>query len=120
MPFSIEEVRVLCHTRNASGAEWVLAPPVMPPNPNYIFKIHVTSMQVPNSFEHVGRRQNNDLVIIIRKWHNETYKNAIENGDFTNVVISTKDGHIANVRDTSSLLRLSRKLSTTTSYNLRV
>ena len=106
MPFSIEDVRVLCHTRNASrihgrlsGAEWVLASPVMPPNPNYKIKMHVTSMQVPNSFEHVGRRQNNDSVIIIRKWHNETYKNAIENAEFINVVISTKDGHIANVRD---------------------
>jgi len=61
--------------------------------------MHVTSMQVPNSFEHVGRRQNNDSVVIIRKWHNETCKNAIDRGDFFNVAISTKDGHIANVRD---------------------
>jgi hypothetical protein len=106
MPFSVEDVRVLCHTRNASrihgrlsGAEWVLASPVMPPNPNYKIKMHVTSMQVPNSFEHVGRRQNNDSVVIIRKWNNESYKNAMERGDYIKVEISTKDGHIANVRD---------------------
>ena len=71
----------------------------MPPNPNYKIKMHVTSMQVPNTFEHVGRLQNNDLVIVIRKWHNETYKDAIERGDFINVAISTKDCHITNVRD---------------------
>ena len=81
----------------------------MPPNPNYKIKMHVTSMQVPNSFEHVGWRQNNDSVIIIRKWNNETYKNAIENGDFINIVISTKDGHIANVRDYFELLETLEK-----------
>ena len=112
MPFSIEDVRVLCHTRNASrihgrlsDTEWILSSPVMPQNPNYKIKMHVTSMQVPNSFEHVGRSQNDDSVIIIRKWHNETYKNAIENGDFINVVISTKQGRA--YRQRSRLLRVS-------------
>ena len=127
MPFSVEDVRVLCHTRNASrihgrlsGAEWNLASPVMPPNPNYKIKMHVTSMQVPNSFEHVGSRQKNDTVIIIRKWNNETYKNAIERGDFINVSISTKDGHIANVREYfESLETLEKAVNNNTVQTIR-
>lgn len=106
MPFSVEDKRVLCHTRNASrihgvlsGAEWVLSSPVMPPNPNYKIKMHVTSMQIPNSFEHVGSRQNNDTLYIIRKWNSESVAEAVKRGSYLKVTITTKDGHIANVRD---------------------
>ena len=106
MPFSVEDKRVLCHTRNASrihgvlsGAEWLLSSPVMPPNPNYKIKMHVTSMQIPNSFEHVGTRQKNDTLYIIRKWNSESLTNAVKRGSYLKVKISTKDGHIANVRD---------------------
>jgi hypothetical protein len=106
MPFAVEDIRVLCHTKNASrihgrlsGAEWVLSSPVMPPNPNYKIKMHITTMQVPNSFEHVGPRQNNDTIVILKRWSSESTAEAIARGDYITVTISTKDGHIANVRD---------------------
>ena len=106
MPFAVDDIRVICHTKNASrvhgrlsGAEWVLSSPVMPPNPNYKIKMHITTMQVPNSFEHVGPRQSNDTIVILRRWSSESYADAVARGDYIKVTISTKDGHIANVRD---------------------
>lgn len=108
MPFAVEDYRVLCHTRNASrtygqlsGAEWVLKAPVMPPNPNYKIKAHVTSMQIPNSFEHVGPRQKNDTLVVLKRHLDtgDTWEKAVARGDYVKVVLETRDGHIANVRD---------------------
>lgn len=108
MPFAVDDLRVLCHTRNASrtygqlsGAEWVLKAPVMPPNPSYKIKAHVTSMQIPNSFEHVGPRQMNDTLVVIKRHLDtgDTWEKAVARGDYVKVILETRDGHIANVRD---------------------
>lgn len=73
MPFAAEDIRVLCHTANASrtfgrlaGAKWLLKAPPMPPNSNFKIKCHVNSIQIPNSFEHVGPKQENDTLLFAR------------------------------------------------------
>lgn len=128
MPFSVEDVRVLCHTKYAkrifgqlNGAEWVLEAPIMPPNPNYAIKMHVTAANVPNSFSHVGDdKRNSRLIIVSKPLELKDYSNSFDTDDYLEIELDTKDGHIANTRDYfESLETLERQINTKIISNAR-